>query len=135
MHLQDLTEVFVKHNVHDKLGVHLTRNDLTGQTIIATGLDRREIVLFSLTPSELTSSIADLAAQLLHVVQLQNPPPASTPTVPIDNPSAQDDNRSESWTDNSTDSHMPTSTARRCDLTYSSALLDVSNISGCSVPT
>ena len=51
-------------------GVRLTRNDLSGHAIVATGLDCREIVLASLTPSELISSIADLAAHLLPMVQL-----------------------------------------------------------------
>ena len=64
----------------------LTRNNLSGHDIIASGLDCREIVLASLTPSELMSSIADLATHLLHMVQLHNPRPASIPAVPVDNP-------------------------------------------------
>ncbi len=97
--------------------MRLTRNDLYGQAIVATGFDFREIVLTSLTPSELMSSTADLAAHLLHMVQLQNPWPASTPTVSVDDPSLReyiitDDNRSQSWTVNSIDSHMPILTVR-----------------------
>jgi hypothetical protein len=120
-------------------GMRLTRNDLSGHTIVATGLDCREIVLASLTHSELMSSIADLAAHLLHMVQLQNPRPASTPAVPVDDPPPRayfitDDNRSQSWTVNSIDSHLSISTVQQYRLTYPSALLDCTNISGCSVP-
>ena len=120
-------------------GMRLTRNDLSGQDIVAIGMDRREIVLASLAPSNLMSSIANLAAHLLHVVQLQNPRPASTPTNSMDNPPARayiitDNHRCESWTVNSIDSHLPISTIRRDGLTYPSALLDCTNISGCSVP-
>lgn len=120
-------------------GMRLTRNDLSGQAIVATRLDCQEIVLASLTPSELTSSIADLAARLLHVVQLQKPQPASTPTVPVDDPALRgyirrEDNHSQSWTVNSIHSHMPISTAQQYGLTYPSALLDCTNVSGCSIP-
>ena len=48
--------------------MRLTRNDLSGQTIVVSGLDCRKIVLASLTPSELMNSVADLAAHLLHMV-------------------------------------------------------------------
>jgi len=120
-------------------GMRLTRNDLSGHATIATGLDCREIVLASLAPSELMSSIADLAAHLLDMVQLQNPRPASTPAVPVDDPPPRaylitDDNRSQSWTVNSIDSHLSISTVQQYGLTYPSALLDCTNISGCSVP-
>ena len=120
-------------------GMRLTWNDLSGQAIVATGLDCQEIVLASLTPSELTSSIAELAAHLLHMVHLQSPRPASTSTAPVDDPPpracvVRDDNRSQSWTANSIDSHMPTSTARQYGLTYPSALLDCTNVSGGSIP-
>ena len=118
-------------------GMRLTRNDLSGQDIVARGLDCREMVLFSLAPSELLSSVADLAAHLL-MVQLQNPRPLSTPTKPMDHPLPRahiitDDHRSESRTVSSINSHLPTLTARRYRLTYPSALLDCTNISGCSV--
>ena len=120
-------------------GVRLTRNDLSGHAIVATGLDCREIVLASLIPSELMSSIADLAVHLLHMVQLQNPRPASTPAVPVDDPLSQayiitDDNRSQNSTVNSIDSHLSVPTARQYGLTYPSALQDCTNISGCSIP-
>jgi len=52
--------------------MRLTRNDVSGQAIVAIGLDRREIMLASLTPSELMSSTADLAAHLLYMVQFRN---------------------------------------------------------------
>lgn len=120
-------------------GMRLTRNDFSGQAIVATSLDRREIVLARLTPSELTSSIADLAAHLLHMVHLQSPRPASTSTAPVDDPPPQayvitDDNHSQSWTVSSIDSHIPISTAQQYGLTYPSALLDCTNISGGSIP-
>lgn len=119
-------------------GMRLTRNDISGQAIVATGLDCREIVLASLTPSELMSSIADLAAHLLHMVKLQIPRLASIPAVAVDDPTLRayiitDDNRSQKRTVNSIDSHMPISTARQYGLTYPSALLDCTNISGCSI--
>ena len=121
-------------------GMRLTRNDLSGQAIVATGLDSRGIVLASLTPSELMSSIADLAAHLLHMVQLQSPRPPSTAAVPVDDPPPRahiitDDNRSQSWKVNSIDSHLSTSTAQQYGLTYPSAFLHCTNISGCSIPT
>ena len=120
-------------------GIRLTRNDLSGQAIVATGLGCREIVLASLTPSELMSSIADLAAHLLHMMQFQNPRPASTPTVAVDDPLLRaciitDDKRSKSWTVSSIDSYMPISTARYYGLTYPSGLLDCTCLSGFSIP-
>ena len=54
-------------------GLRLTRNKLSGKAVVATGLNCREIVLASLTPSELMSSVADLVAHLHHLVHLQNP--------------------------------------------------------------
>ncbi len=39
--------------------MRLTRNDLSGQDIPTTGVDCREIVLISLTPSELMNSITE----------------------------------------------------------------------------
>lgn len=120
-------------------GIRLTLNDLSGQAIMATSLDRREIVLASLTPSELTSSITDLAAHLLHIIHLQSPRPASTSTAPVNDPPPRayvikDDNHSQSWRVSSSDSHMPISDARQYGLTYPSALLDCTNISGDSIP-
>ena len=121
-------------------GMRLAQNDLPGRAIIATGLDRQEIVLASLTPSELTSSIADLAAHLLHMVHLQNPRPISLSTVPVEDPPPgtciiTDDDRSQSWTVSSIDSHIPIPTARQYGLTYPSALLDYANVSGGSIPS
>ena len=120
-------------------GIRLTQNDLSGQAIVATGLDCREIVLANLTPSELMSSIADLAAHLLHMVQFQNPRPSSTPTVAVDDPPPRaciitDDKRSQSWTVSSIDSYVPISTARYYGLTYPSVLLDCTSLSGFSIP-
>ncbi len=120
--------------------MRLTRNDVSGQAIVATGMDCREIVLARLAPSELMSSTAELAAHLLHMVQLQNPRPASTPTVAVGDPPRRayvitDDTRSQSWTVNSIESHISISTARQCGLTYPSALRDCTNILGCSIPT
>ncbi|KAI4228462.1 MAG: hypothetical protein L6R40_008127 [Gallowayella cf. fulva] len=101
-------------------GMRLTRDDLYGQAIIATGRDCQEIVLARLTPSELMSSIADLAAHLLHKVQLQNPCQASTPAVPKDDHSRDiinaHDNRSQSPTVHSIDGSMPISIARQYGL-------------------
>ena len=45
-----------------------------------------------------------------------------------------DDNRSESLPVTSIDSHLPNPPARRKGLTYPPAFLDVTNISGCSMP-
>lgn len=67
-------------------GMRLIQNNFSGQAIVATDLDRREILLTRLTPSELRSSIADLAAHLLHMVHLQSPQPASTLTAVHDPP-------------------------------------------------
>ena len=108
--------------------MRLTRNDLSGRAIVATSLDCQEIVLASLTPSELTSSIADLAPHLLHIVRSQNPQLISTSTVP-------DDNRSQNWTVSSINSHISTSTARQHGLTFPSGCLDITKISGVSIPT
>ncbi|MCJ1382858.1 hypothetical protein MMC17_005971 [Xylographa soralifera] len=82
-------------------GMKLTRNNLSGQTIVATGLDCGEIVLASLTPSELTSPIGDLAAHLLHMVQFRTLSPKSTsPAAKDDSPRrasiGTDDNRFKS---------------------------------------
>ena len=137
MLIRELSECLVRLEIN---GMRLTRNDVSGQAIVATGVDSREIVLASLTPSELMSSTAELAAYLLHMLQLQNPRQTSTPTVPVSDPSSKaynntDDSRSQSWTVNSIDSHIPISTARQYGLTYPSALLDCTNISGCSIPT
>ena len=121
-------------------GMRLTRNDLSGRAIVATGLDCQETVLASLTPSELTSSIADLAAHLLHMVHLQNPRPISTSTVPVEDPPPRtciitDDDRSQSWTVSSIDSPVSSPTARQYGLTYPSVLLDCANVSGGSIPS
>ncbi len=48
--------------------MRLTRNDLSGQAIVVIGLNRREIMLASLTTSELMSSTADLVAPILYMV-------------------------------------------------------------------
>ena len=117
-------------------GMRLTRNDFSGQTIFATGLDRRETVLASLTPSELMNSIADLAAHLLHMVQLQGPQLPSIPMVPVDDHPYQadivtDGQHSQSMAVDSMDSHTTISTARQYGVTYPSALLDHTKISGC----
>ena len=119
--------------------MRLTRNDLSGQTIVATGLDCRDIVLASLTPSDLMNSITDLAAHLLHMVQFQIPRPASKSTVEADDPPVRayiitDDNPFQSWTVNSIDSHLSIPAARQYGLTYSSALPEVTKISGRSIP-
>ena len=45
-----------------------------------------------------------------------------------------DDDRSRSWSVTSIDSHLPIPPARRKGVTYPSAFLDVTNISGCSMP-
>jgi len=120
-------------------GMRLSRNDLSGLAIVATDLDCREIVLASLTPSDLMSSVADLAAHLLHMVQSHNPRPASTAAVPVNVPSPRaylitDDNCSRSGTVSIIDSHSSISTVQQYGLTYPSALLDCTNISGCFVP-
>lgn len=60
----ELSEILTQLEI---TGMRLTRNGLSGYAIVATGLDCREIVLASLTPSELMSSIADLAAHILHI--------------------------------------------------------------------
>jgi len=134
--IKELSEYLARLEI---TGMRLTWNDLSGHAIVATGSDCRETVLASLNPSESMNSIADLAAHLLHVVQLQNPRPASTPAVPVDDPPPRayiitDDNRSQSWTVNSIDSHLSISTAQQYGLTYPSAFLDYTNISGCSIP-
>ena len=49
-----------------------SRNDLFGQTIFATGSDRQETVLASLTSSELVSSTEELVTHLLQIVQLRS---------------------------------------------------------------
>lgn len=118
--------------------LRLTRNDVSGIAVVATGMDCQEIVLASLTPSELMSSTAELAAHILHMVQLQNSRPASTPTVPVGDPPRRayvitDNNRSQ--TVDSIKSRIPIPAARRYGLTYPSALLDCTTISGCSVST
>ncbi|KAI9764751.1 MAG: hypothetical protein M1835_007514 [Candelina submexicana] len=63
--IRELSEYLARLEI---TGMRLTQNDLSGQAIVAIGLDCREIVLASLTPSELMSSIADMAAHLLHMV-------------------------------------------------------------------
>jgi len=128
--IRELSEYLAQLEI---IGMRLTRNDLSGLAIVATGLDCREIVLASLTPSELMSSIADLAAHVLHMVQLQYPRSASTPAVPVDD-LITDDNRSQRWTVSSIDSHLSSSTVQQYGLTHPSALLDCTNISGCSAP-
>ena len=113
-----------------------------GQAIVATGSDRRELVLARLPSSELIRSIADVAAHLLHtvqlhLVQLQTPRLESTLIVLVNDPPLPasiitDDNRSQSWMVNRVESHS--STARPKGLTYPSALLDCTEISGCTIP-
>lgn len=94
-------------------------------------------MLASLIPSQLMSSMADLTAHLLHMLQLPNPRPTNTRTGAVDDPSLRvyivtDVNRSQSWAVSSIDSNMPNSNARQYGLTYPSALPDCTNISGCS---
>ena len=133
----DLSEYLARLEI---TAMTLTRNDLSGQTTVATGLDCRESVLASLILSELMNSVADLAAHLLHMVQFRIPRPASTSTVEPDDPPLRayiitDDNPFQSWTVNSIDSHLPIPAARQYGLTFPSALLDDANVSGCSIGT
>lgn len=134
--IKELSEYLARLEI---TGMRLTWNDLSGHAIVATGSDCRETVLATLNLSESMNSIADLAAHLLHVVQLQKSQSASTPPVPVDDPPTRvdiitDDDHSQSWTVNSIDSHWSISTAQQYGLTYPSALLDYTNNSGCSIP-
>ncbi|KAL8935150.1 MAG: hypothetical protein Q9211_004856 [Gyalolechia sp. 1 TL-2023] len=120
-------------------GMRLTRNDPSGQAIIATDLDSQEIVLARLAPAVLINSMADLTAHLLCLVKLNFPPKAGTSAVPNDEQSLREnsdmhDNYSRSGTVNGIDGDMEPSIARQHGLTYPSALVDWANISGCSIP-
>ncbi|KAL9029909.1 MAG: hypothetical protein Q9196_001912 [Gyalolechia fulgens] len=120
-------------------GMRLTRNDPSGQAIIATDLDSQEIVLARLAPAVLMNSMADLTAHLLCLVKLNFPPKAGTSAVPNDEQSLREnsdmhDNYSRSGTVNGIDGDMGTSITRQHGLTYPSALVDWANISGCSIP-
>lgn len=65
--IRELSEVLAQLEI---TGMRLTLNVFSGHDIVATDLDSYEIVLTSLTPFKLVSSIADLAAHLLQLVQL-----------------------------------------------------------------
>lgn len=135
--IRELSEFLTRLEI---TGMKLTRNDLSGHDIVATNLNNQKIMLASLTPFKPMSSIADLASHLLHLMQLQSPQSASTSTVPVNDPSLRaciitDDKRLRSWTVNSIDSYASIPTARQYGLTYPSALLDCTNLSGCSTPT
>ena len=56
------------------------------------------------------------------------------PTENYLTPIVTDDNRFQSHSVTSIDSHLPMPPARRKRLTYPSVFLDVTNISGCSMP-
>ncbi len=118
--------------------MRITRNDLSDQVIVVTDLDCRKIVIVSLTSFDLMSSVADLIAHLLQMLQLQNSRSASTSTMLVNDSSLReyiirDDIRSQNWTFNSVDSHMSISIVRQYGLIYSSALLNNIKISSCFI--
>jgi hypothetical protein len=96
--------------------VDLTQNNHTNSVTITVVSKSREIVLASLTSSELMSSTADLAAHLLHMLQLQSPRLGSTSVALVDNPTFQKDfitqkDHYQSWTVGSMDTQTTMLTA------------------------
>ncbi|KAI9844979.1 MAG: hypothetical protein M1837_005123 [Sclerophora amabilis] len=141
--LDDHTSALVR-NVCD----HFTRLNITriglikdehsrNVTITATS-NSREVVLASLATFESMGSTADLAEHFIHILQMQSPQLRNTPTEPVSDPAMQTesiplgDGHSSLETDQAGSETM-TST-QRYGLTYPSALLDVTNVSGCSTP-
>jgi hypothetical protein len=70
--------------------MRITRNDLSDQVIVVTDLDCRKIVIVSLTSFDLMSSVADLIAHLLQMLQLQNSRSASTSTMLVNDSSLRE---------------------------------------------
>ncbi|KAI9826027.1 MAG: hypothetical protein M1826_006825 [Phylliscum demangeonii] len=116
--------------------MRLARNDRSGQAIIATGSNCREIVVASLTSSELMSSYTELVKHLLLMVQFQSPPVPGPPVpcppteqCPVDATTPDGPAWGQSVDTIRSDT---TPDARKNGITYPSALLDCVNISGCS---
>ncbi|KAI4147565.1 MAG: hypothetical protein LQ340_005495 [Diploschistes diacapsis] len=110
------------------------RNDFSGLAIIATGPDCRETVLASLTPSELMGSVTELVIHLLQRVQLQSSRLPSAPIAHQDQSRLTHDNPSQSWTADTINSGTKISSTEKHGVTYPSALLDCTHVSGCSIP-
>ncbi|KAI9777559.1 MAG: hypothetical protein M1816_004702 [Peltula sp. TS41687] len=125
-----------------RLGItemRLASTNLSDHVTVTAVSKSRDFILARLTASELMSSTADLAAHLLHMLQFQSPQLSSTSMAPVDDKSLQttpiaQDNHSLSWTDDDMDRQMTEPRARQHGLTYPSALLDATNVSGCSIP-
>ncbi|KAI9777434.1 MAG: hypothetical protein M1816_004724 [Peltula sp. TS41687] len=113
-------------------GMSITQTDLSDRAIITAISNSRRTVLARLTSSELMSPTADLAAHLLHMLQFQTPQLRTTLRMSTGDTST--DKHSRSWMVDDVDNQMTVPSAQQNGLTYPSALLDVTNISGCSMP-
>lgn len=133
----DLCEYFTRLEI---TGMRLTQNDHTDGATVKAVSNSREFVLASLTSSELMSSTADLAAHLVHMLQLQSPRLRNTTLDPAGDShfqadyTAQDDYHPSRANDD-VDSQTTMASAQQYGLTYPSALLDDINNSGCAIPT
>lgn len=120
-------------------GMRLATDDLSGNMTVRVGVDGAEIVLASLTPSELESSATDLAAHLLHMLRLQRPQLPNAPMAPVGGAPLQtdvvaQDAHSQNQAIDDRGSPTTTSSSQQEGVTYPSALLDLTNVSGCSLP-
>lgn len=123
----------------DTTQMDFTQNDHSSNVIITAVSKSREFVLASLTSSEQMSSTADLAAHLLRMLQFQSPQLQSTLMAPADDTSLltdfiAHDNHSLGWAVDDVDSETTMPSAQQYGVTYPSALLDETNVSGCSLP-
>ena len=134
--VRNICEYFARLNITQ---IDFTQNDHSSNVTITAVSKSREFVLASLTSSEQMSSTADLAAHLLRMLQFQSPQLRSTLMAPVDDTSLQTDfiahdNHSLSWVIDGVDSETAMPSARQYGVTYPSALLDDTNVSGCSIP-
>ncbi|KAI9675746.1 MAG: hypothetical protein M1817_001113 [Caeruleum heppii] len=134
-HTNTLVGELCEHFAQLKItGVRLTQNDLSGQAIVTAVSYSRETMLARLTPSDLMSSTADLAAHLLHMVQFQSSQPRSPAMALLNDNSLQarlmaPGNRSPSGTADHVGSQITVPTAQQRGMTNSSALWDTANVS------
>ena len=155
--IQEICERFKQLQIME---THTSHDGSTGlTTITAVAADGASVVLASLTSAERMCSTADLAAHILLLLHLQAPVAARTPTAvvecdplltvyppqatrtpmaPISHDTLQAFDVSQSnvasWATGSSSSQSSIAASRQNGITYPSALVDVINIAGCSIP-
>jgi hypothetical protein len=134
--VENICEYLTQLNIA-KIG--LNQNENSSNVTAITASEGREIVLASLTSSELMSSTADLAEHLFHMLRFQSPRLRSIAMAPTDDLPFQTDstaqkNRRLSRATDHTDSETSTPSARQYGLTYPSAFLDATYNSDFTIP-